>query len=132
MKRLYSLTVSVHSDTTWRSIVDPSARTVLFRAVRELLINVAKHANTDIAHVDCRIIKGQIVVTVADSGKGFEPEAIFSEAGNRGFGLISIRERLVGLGGTMDCESSPGNGSRVTLKVPVTASTGLKEKEMAR
>ncbi len=123
MKRLYSLSVTVDADAAARAALDPSARTILFRAVRELLINVGKHANTDIAHVECRRSEDQMVLLVSDSGKGFDPEVVMSGSNDRGFGLRSVRERVAGLGGTMECESIPGDGSRVTLKVPVTIST---------
>ena len=126
MKRLYSLTVTVDADSAAREALDPRVRTVLFRAVRELLINVGKHANTDIARVECRRTEGRMVVIVADSGKGFEPPAVSPTAANRGFGLLSVRERVLGLGGTMAIQSVPGDGSRVTLQVPV--STESKEK----
>ena len=54
MKRLYSLTVTVEADAAARDPLEPSIRTVLFRAVRELVINVGKHADTSDAHVECR------------------------------------------------------------------------------
>jgi two-component system CheB/CheR fusion protein len=127
MKRLYSLNVTVDADAAAREALDPSTRTVLFRAVRELLINVGKHANTSAAHVECRRPGGRMVVTVTDNGTGFDPKVVFSGSINRGFGLISIRERLAGLGGTMDCKSVPGDGSRVTLQVPAPASTQSRE-----
>lgn len=127
MKRLYSLTVTVDADAAARATLDASARTVLFRAVRELLINVGKHANSDVAHVDCRRTEGDMSIVVTDSGKGFDPEVVFSAAG-RGFGLRSVRERVSGLGGTMKCESIPGDGSRVTLQVPTMAPTESKAK----
>jgi len=127
MKRLYSLTVTVEADAAARDPLDPSIRTVLFRAVRELLINVSKHADTSDAHVECRRPEGRMVVTVADDGRGFDPKVVLSTAGNRGFGLLSIRERVAALGGTMECQSVTGDGTRVILQVPVAASTQSKE-----
>jgi len=96
---------------------------VLFRAVRELLINVSKHANTHAAQVKCRRAGGHLVVTVADSGKGFDARVLFAPKAYRGFGLLTVRERVTSLGGTMKCESIPGDGSRVTLELPIRAAT---------
>ena len=127
MKRLYSLRVTVEADAAAHDPLDPSLRTVLFRAVRELLINVGKHADTSAAQVECRRQEGRMVITVADSGKGFDPKVAFAASGNRGFGLLSIRERMAALGGTMECQSVTGDGTRVTLQVPVAASTQSKE-----
>jgi signal transduction histidine kinase len=115
------LQVTLDADAAARDNLEPGIRTLLFRSVRELLINVGKHAHTDIARVECRRAGGYYVVVVADSGKGFDPQVAFSRSGNRGFGLLSIRERLIGLGGSMDCQSVPGDGSRVTLRVPAAA-----------
>jgi len=100
---------------------------ILYRVVRELLINVGKHANSDTARVECRRAKNQFVVVVSDNGKGFDPGVVLSASSNRGFGLRSVRERIAGLGGTMECESISGDGSRVILKLPVTVSNDLKE-----
>jgi len=121
MKRLYALNVTVDADTDSRCTLDPRTRTVLFRAVRELLINVGKHANASIARVECRCLSNQMVIIVEDSGKGFDSKLVLSGGNNRGFGLFSVRERMAGLGGSMVCESIPGDGSRVTLRVQAQA-----------
>jgi signal transduction histidine kinase len=96
--------------------LDEAARTTLFRALRETLLNVSKHAGTDKARVwflrEDRLMK----VTVEDEGVGFDPEA-----DSRGYGLLSIRERLNHLGGSIQIESSPGEGTRICLTVPVKA-----------
>lgn len=127
MKRLYSVTVTIDADAASRAALDPTARTLLFRAVRELLINVGKHANAPFARVICRRLAGRMLITVTDEGKGFDPKTILSEPGARGFGLISIRERLASLGGTMDCQSIPGDGSKITLQIPASAPAAAKE-----
>ncbi|MDE2349007.1 MAG: PAS domain-containing protein [Gammaproteobacteria bacterium] len=128
MKRLYSLTVTVVSDRAMRANLDVTTRTILFRAVRELLINVGKHAHTDIAHVDCRRTADAVIIVVTDNGKGFDPAVILSTDAGRGFGLRSIRERLAGIGGTMTCESILDDGSRVTLRVPMPFSAASKKR----
>ncbi|MFI4889434.1 MAG: chemotaxis protein CheB [Steroidobacterales bacterium] len=134
IKRLYSITVTVDADAASRDSLDASIRTVLFRSVRELLINVAKHAGTGAAHVECRRPEGRMVITVSDMGKGFDPQAVFSGNGRRGFGLFSIRERIAGLGGALECASIHDDGSRVTLQVPlpVPARKGRGRRENAR
>lgn len=118
MARLYSLSVRIDADSAARQPLDMTQRTLLFRAVRELLINVARHAATDVAGVKCRRTKDRLVIVVSDSGKGFDPAVAFSGSASRGFGLRSVRERLAALGGTMECESILGDGSRVTLSCP--------------
>ncbi len=99
-----------------RSLLDEAARTTLFRALRELLLNVSKHARTDKACVrfwrDDRFLK----VVVEDEGVGFT-----SKDESRGYGLLSIRERVNHLGGSMQIESAPGEGTRIYLTAPVKA-----------
>lgn len=97
-------------------------RELLFQAVRELLLNVVKHARTDKAQVTLRNLKqGRLEIVVADQGAGLRPAGAagtISPPSGGGFGLLSIRERLTLLGGSMDIESSPGVGTRVTLTAP--------------
>lgn len=90
-------------------------RVLLFRAVRELLINVAKHAGARRARV--RLVRGTraIRIAVEDDGQAFDPRIV----GSRGLGLSGIRERLSHLGGEMRIESAPGRGTRVTLVAPL-------------
>jgi PAS domain S-box-containing protein len=95
-------------------------RVLLFQAVRELLLNVAKHANARNVTVWSRRVADEIQVAVEDDGVGFDTSKTTSrdyETG--GFGLFSIRERLRSIGGRFDIESKPGTGTRVTLAAHV-------------
>ena len=99
------------------------AKVLLYQSVRELLLNVVKHAGTSTARVRMtRTNENHLKIVVEDSGAGFDPderwknEDLFS-----GFGLFSIRERLDLLGGQLEVDSSPGRGSTFTLLVPTEA-----------
>jgi len=95
-------------------------RVTLFTAIRELLVNVGKHAKSQTARVSLKNKKGKIVVSVEDSGIGMDPANRMSgKAGADGFGLFSIRERLGFMGGHVELSSKPGQGTCVTLIVPV-------------
>lgn len=98
--------------------ISDEARVVVFRAVRELLVNVVKHAGTSQAWVSVDNLPGWLEVTVVDEGCGFDPASPNSGSKDSGFGLFSIRERLPHLGGEFEFESAPGKGTRVTLRVP--------------
>ena len=93
---------------------------LLFRSVRELLINVAKHAHTDQAILSLRKTNNLLQIEVEDQGRGFDPASQSSmvEAGH--FGLFSIRERLEYLGGTFKIQSVRGAGTKVTLSAPLS------------
>ncbi len=102
--------------------LDEDVRTVLFTAVRELLINSAKHAAASEAVV--RMSRGgdRIRIEVSDDGVGFDPAQAASaraESPGHPFGLFSIRERLGPLGGTLMIDSAPGRGTRATVVAPL-------------
>ncbi len=95
-------------------------RSFLYRAVRELLINVAKHARASQAVVSLSRDRKTLSISVEDDGVGFDldPQHPADRAGLH-FGLFHIRERLSHFGGWMLNEAEPGQGASVTLIVPV-------------
>ena len=100
--------------------LDNDVRALLFRDVRELLINIVKHAHANRVKVYISKVKDRISVIVEDDGKGFDPLKIANAGINRtGFGLFSIRQRLEYLGGLFEIDSSPGKGCRITMLAPL-------------
>jgi PAS domain S-box-containing protein len=94
---------------------------VLHHAVRELLMNVAKHAQASSVRVSIRREGADVRIRVEDDGVGFEPPKNgfhVSRAG--GFGLFHVGERLRHFGGRLDVESQPGHGTAVTVIAPLT------------
>lgn len=101
----------------------PDDRAVLvFQTIRELLINVAKHA---MVHEATVVMEQQdtdeLKLSVIDDGVGFDVAAADGPAAVGKYGLFSIRERLEALGGRFEIESQPGRGTRATLVVPLPA-----------
>jgi PAS domain S-box-containing protein len=97
-------------------------RVLVFQSVRELLFNAVKHAGVSTAHVELAVHdQNRLRVTVRDSGKGFDVEAVMNAGvGVRGgFGLFSIRERLALLGGRLKVESAPGEGAAFHIIAPM-------------
>jgi len=95
-------------------------RVLLFRNVRELLVNVVKHANAKNVKVSIRKVDDRICVSVEDDGEGFDPAKVVSMAAKRAeFGLFSIRQRLEQLRGHLEIKSEPGHGSRITMFAPL-------------
>ena len=94
-------------------------RIVLFRAIRELLINVVKHAQASYAKVDIRKDDQFIRVTVEDDGIGFNAKKSDTHVGSGGYGLFNIRERLEHFGGSMKVESDKDHGTRIVLTLPL-------------
>ncbi|KAF0163309.1 MAG: multi-sensor signal transduction histidine kinase [Rhodocyclaceae bacterium] len=118
IERVYGIAVRIHGDLCDRPL-GQEIQAVLYRSVRELLINVAKHAGVNDASVSCLCSESQLVLVVDDDGCGFDPaDHHGAMSGQRSFGLSSIYERMVNLGGAMEVDSSPGNGTTITLTVP--------------
>lgn len=118
--RRYDLRVAVEGPGVGPLVPDVAA--VLFRSVRELLVNVVKHARCDRARVTLTRAEGEAVVAVEDEGVGID--ATPGAHSPNGFGLFSIREQISRLGGAVDLISSAGTGTRVRLRVPPDANQG--------
>lgn len=89
---------------------------VLFRSVRELLMNTLKHAGTVRARLAVSRSQQHLLVTVEDDGSGFDASGVFAGP-PRGFGLFSIREQLARVGGVLEVDASPGRGASVKMRV---------------
>jgi signal transduction histidine kinase len=93
----------------------------LFQCARELVFNVAKHASATTGSVELEADDGEVLLTVADDGKGFvSGDAPQSPDSTGGYGLFSIRERVALFGGRLSIVTT-ANGSRVTLRMPVAS-----------
>ncbi len=93
---------------------------LLFRSIRELLINVLKHARAHQVILDIRRVGNSIRIAVTDDGIGFDTDKVLSlPTHHHGFGLFSIRERLDCIGGRLRIGSQRGLGSRFILMAPL-------------
>ncbi|KJS33078.1 MAG: hypothetical protein VR64_04000 [Desulfatitalea sp. BRH_c12] len=95
-----------------------------FRAVQELLFNVVKHAGVKSARVSVSGTQGQLTISVSDPGKGFDPLILKKPNHKGGIGLLSLRERVSYVGGSLLIESAHEAGSRFTLTIPVAGIAG--------
>lgn len=95
--------------------LDPTVATEAYRVVQEALSNVARHSGARRVVVEMAMAGEELRITVADDGCGFDPAA--SEA--QGLGLAGMRERALLVGGALRLFSAPGQGTTVTLTVPV-------------
>jgi signal transduction histidine kinase/ActR/RegA family two-component response regulator len=115
----HGLSVEVRVCLDRISLPDDEAM-LLYQSVRELLLNVLKHAATDHATVTVSLENDQIIcVTVRDEGQG-SSRVWDDQATGEQFGLLSIRERTEAMGGSLRVESAMGHGTTVTLRVPIT------------
>ena len=118
MQRSNNLLVHIYDES--RSVqLDETIASSLFRTVRELLINVSKHAGVDAAEVSVLADGDKLLITVADAGIGFDAKQGLMPSADGGYGLFSIRERLGSIGGTMQIDSQPGDGTVVVVTLPL-------------
>jgi signal transduction histidine kinase len=122
--RRYSLEVSVETDQMDDLAVSESAAALLFRSVRELLINTAKHTDVKQATIYMTCANGLLQIVVRDKG-GFDLKASAeADAGDptmsSWYGLHTIRERIKALNGHFDFTSAPKQGTTATLLVPIS------------
>ncbi len=96
-------------------VLDEATRVTLFRALRELLVNVAKHANSSEAHVRIWREGNRARLSVEDAGAGFDPETR-----HQGFGLLALLDRVGQMGGSVEIEAAVGRGTRIVVSVPAT------------
>jgi two-component system, chemotaxis family, CheB/CheR fusion protein len=118
MRKTYHLEVMLEDDMQPKPL-DSVAASILFRAVRELLINVTRHANVKIAHVATRAADGHLTVNVTDHGVGFALAGKHASLSS-GLGLAAMRERIAHIGGTFVMKSERNRGTTATIQVPMS------------
>jgi signal transduction histidine kinase len=102
---------------------------LLYRAVRELLINAAKHSRADIVKVALLRSSNDIHVTVEDDGRGFDASVLNNGMEKmKGFGIFNIRERLNHIGGQFKIESGKDKGTKITLIAPLNLEEDKRSK----
>ncbi|MCA1711743.1 MAG: histidine kinase [Actinobacteria bacterium] len=117
LQRRYDVDVEVAWPEASVPLSTPLA-TTMFRFVQEMLLNAVVHADGVGVRLDVRLAGADLIVTVSDRGPGFVPTAVVSADG-RHVGLKLARERARLAGGVINVESAPGQGTRVTLTLPV-------------
>lgn len=103
---------------------------LLFQSVRELLMNIVKHAGTTEAKISLTQAGGVLRICVSDQGVGCEVDSAETRL-EPGFGLFSIRERMKALGGEFDMQSIPGEGTTAILQLPVEQPGALAAEAVA-
>jgi signal transduction histidine kinase len=111
------LGISVTYERTGAAVpVDATLGIHVYRVLQEALNNVAKHSGADRAMVRLRFEPGALELEIEDRGRGLTPATTPNE---RGLGLIAMRERAELLRGSLACQTPPGGGTLVRLKVPL-------------
>ncbi|MGD0816471.1 MAG: PAS domain-containing sensor histidine kinase [Verrucomicrobiota bacterium] len=99
--------------------LDTAKRTVLFRVAQEALTNVGRHAQASRVEVIIQKLPEGICMRIKDDGKSFQVDRVLHGKGSKHLGLLGMRERLEMINGSFEIESTPGNGTTITAKIPL-------------
>jgi two-component system sensor histidine kinase DevS len=96
--------------------LEPQTSSGLFLIAQEALANVAKHAKANRAWLNLRMSDGEISMQIIDNGQGFDPDQAQPVLGH---GISNIRQRARQIGGEVEFLSEPGQGTTLTVRIPV-------------
>ncbi len=91
----------------------------MFRIIQESLTNVVKHAKASQVVITISVTQGNLNVSVEDNGVGYNISHMGIGKGERGWGLVTMSERALAIGGTFRVQSMPGLGTHVFVEVPI-------------
>lgn len=111
---------------TMNQRLTPELETVLYRVVQEALTNIARHSSADRSQVTLRRKENSILGIIEDNGRGFDPQLVMmSEEHGRGLGLHGMKERIELVGGSLEFESRPSEGTTIMMEVPLQIKEGI-------
>jgi PAS domain S-box-containing protein len=116
--RFSSVKAEFRSSGFGLSRLEPEQETNFYRIIQEALNNTHKHARAANVSILLEKRRNEITLIVEDDGKGFDPE--LPNKKERRMGIIGMNERAALLGGTVEIESSPGRGTTIFVRIPVT------------
>jgi signal transduction histidine kinase len=91
----------------------------LLRTAQEALTNIRKHAQASCVMLTLSYMDDEVILDVQDDGIGFISKPTDQAGFEHGYGLMSLRESALQLGGTLEVESTPGEGTTLALALPV-------------
>jgi signal transduction histidine kinase len=94
-------------------------RTALFRVVQEALTNVGRHARASVVHISIAAKEKSVLMEIKDDGKSFNVHRVLNGQGMNHLGLLGMRERMEMVGGTFAVDSVAGQGTTVSVEVPL-------------
>lgn len=98
--------------------LSPEVETAIFRIVQEAITNIARHAAARNVHILFNMTDEEVMVFVEDDGIGFDIESLdYQPDSTRGLGLLSMQERLELLGGELEINTIPGQGTQVMVRL---------------
>ncbi len=119
LKENDGLPVEINADR-YEPCLETEAQGVVFAILEEAINNARKHARASHVWVRLAVQNGLFVAEVIDNGRGFDVQAVENSYGSRGsLGMVNLKERAELVEGTVNIDSVPNQGTRVTLVVPI-------------
>ena len=114
--------LDIQLKTTITSRLAPPVEIAVYRIVQEALTNAAKHAKATRVYIRIGKKNGVVSCSIEDDGIGFDRQKVQSDRTKGGLGLIGMKERLNGLGGTLSIDSTLGGGTTILIRLPAEVS----------
>jgi PAS domain S-box-containing protein len=116
--------LQLHLEQSWKgSLLSEEIRLTIFRIYQESLVNIAKHARATEVTIQLEKTENQIILEIEDNGVGFKvPKDWLDLIQYKHLGLVGMRERAEAIGGRLELQSKPGEGTLLILIVPVQQS----------
>jgi len=109
-----TIAVALHFDDFEMERISYNIQTALYRILQEQMNNILKHSDAEIVDIWVTVTDGIIMLRMADDGKGFDLKKV-----NKGIGLRNIKRRAEMYGGKFICNSSPGEGCEIIVRIPL-------------
>jgi signal transduction histidine kinase len=117
----YGVRVAFHA-TGFEERVPPLVEVAVYRVVQEALTNIAKYASAQTVHLKLERTAAALHAEVSDDGVGFDPEHVLVQKRKENrLGLLGMQERVTLLGGAFSLQSKEGEGTRITLDLPLSS-----------
>jgi signal transduction histidine kinase len=111
----------IHIDATISGRLSSSMETTLYRIVQEALTNAVKHAKASNVWIRAWREDFVLLCSIRDDGGGFDSNETSAAHCRKGLGLIAMQERVSAIGGTLRIESRPGQGTELSIRLPLEA-----------
>lgn len=134
MQETYSFNVALEIEPGIDSLLDPQATLALFSIVTEALHNARKHARANEVRIVVAAKGAQLVLLVEDDGRGFDVSEALEAANQREghLGLNNLYDRAALIEGELVIDSAPGEGTRLSVTVPLDVLRGLQPEQISR
>jgi signal transduction histidine kinase len=116
--------LSIHIDASVSERLPGAHETALYRVVQEALTNAVKHAKASSVWIRAWKENPMLCCSIRDNGSGFDSNRADAMPNRKGLGLIAMRERISSIGGTLRIQSSPGNGTELSIRIPLEGEHG--------